>query len=101
MRIFDRLAAKSAKGAGSSLAFVLAFGTVLVWAATGPLFDYSPTWQLLINTGTTITTFLLVFLLQHSQNVKDKAMHAKLDEILRAIPEADNKLRGIEQKEEC
>lgn len=83
--------------AGSSWTFVLALSIVLVWAVTGPLFGFSDTWQLVINTGTTIVTFLMVFLIQNTQNRDTKAMQAKLDELVRATRDADNSVIGIEQ----
>ncbi len=95
-RIFTRVATLIATAAGQPLAFLLAVGTVIVWGATGPLFHYSDTWQLVINTGTTIVTFLMVFLIQNSQNRDGAAMQAKLDEILRAIREARSEFIGIE-----
>jgi low affinity Fe/Cu permease len=95
-RIFTRVATLIATAAGQPLAFLLAVGTVIVWAVTGPLFHYSDTWQLVINTGTTIVTFLMVFLIQNSQNRDGAAMQAKLDEILRAAREARSEFIGIE-----
>jgi low affinity Fe/Cu permease len=75
---------------------VLAVVVVVTWAVTGPLFHFSDTWQLVINTGTTILTFLMVFLIQHAQNVDSRAIQLKLDEVLRAIPEARSNLIDIE-----
>ncbi len=95
-RIFTRVATLIATAAGQPLAFLLAVGTIVVWAITGPLFHYSDTWQLVINTGTTIVTFLMVFLIQNSQNRDGAAMQAKLDEILRAVDEARSEFIGIE-----
>jgi len=95
-RIFTRVATLIATAVGQPLAFLLAVGTIIVWAVTGPLFHYSDTWQLVINTGTTIVTFLMVFLIQNSQNRDGAAMQAKLDEILRAITEARSEFIGIE-----
>ena len=95
-RIFTRVATLIATAAGQPLAFLLAVGTIVVWAITGPLFHYSDTWQLVINTGTTIVTFLMVFLIQNSQNRDGAAMQAKLDEILRAVHEARSEFIGIE-----
>jgi low affinity Fe/Cu permease len=93
---FDRLAA-AARGEPTASETAAALAIVLGWAASGPVFGFSDTWQLVINTGTTIVTFLMVFLIQGSQNADTKAMQAKLDEILRAIPDADDALRGIER----
>lgn len=81
---------------GSSAAFGLAVGTILVWAATGPLFRFSDTWQLVINTGTTIVTFLMVFLIQRAQNKDSRAIHLKLNEIVAALPWCSNRLISAE-----
>jgi low affinity Fe/Cu permease len=81
---------------GSAWAFVCAILIIVVWAMTGPTFHYSDTWQLIINTGTTIVTFLMVFLIQNSQNRDAAAMQAKLDEMLRAIEAAREQFIGIE-----
>ena len=86
--------------AGQPLAFVLAFGVVVAWGVTGPIFAFSDTWQLVINTGTTIVTFLMVFLIQNSTNRDAAAMQAKLDELLRAVDDARNKFIGIEHRTE-
>jgi low affinity Fe/Cu permease len=82
--------------AGQPATFVIALLIVLVWAITGPVFHYSDTWQLVINTGTTIVTFLMVFLIQNSQNRDAAAMQAKLDELLRAVDKAREQFIGIE-----
>jgi low affinity Fe/Cu permease len=95
-RIFTRIATLIATAAGRPLAFLLAIATIVVWAVSGPLFHYSVTWQLVINTGTTIVTFLMVFLIQNSQNRDGAAIQAKLDELLRAIEEARSHFVGIE-----
>lgn len=97
--MFSRIATRVSDFTGSPLAFFLALLAVLVWGISGPFFQFSEVWQLVINTSTTIITFLLVFLIQHSQNRDTKAMHKKLDELIRAIDKADNKLRGIEKEE--
>jgi low affinity Fe/Cu permease len=94
--LFTRVASFIAAAAGQPLTFLLALATVIVWAVTGPLFQFSDTWQLVINTGTTIITFLMVFLIQNSQNRDAAAMQAKLDEVLRAITEARSEFIGIE-----
>src|SRR5207244_6722088 len=78
-------------------AFLTAVLIVLIWAATGPIFHFSDTWQLIINTGTTIVTFLMVFLIQNTQNRDAKAMHLKLDELIRAIRGARNRLVDLEK----
>jgi low affinity Fe/Cu permease len=90
----------AARGTGSSLAFSLAVLLVLGWAATGPLFAYSETWQLVINTGTTIVTFLMVFLIQHAQNKDSTAIHMKLNELLAAQTGASNHLIAAEELDE-
>jgi low affinity Fe/Cu permease len=95
-RLFTFIAGRIAFFAGQPAAFVLALGTVAIWAVTGPFFGYSETWQLIINTGTTIVTFLMVFLVQNSQNRDAAAMQAKLDEIIRAIEPARGAFIGIE-----
>src|SRR3954469_17003718 len=95
-KFFNECAAKTSAGAGHPLTFALAVGVIVVWAVTGPLFNYSDTWQLVINTGTTIVTFLMVFLIQNSQNRDAAAMQAKLDELLRAVDKAREQFIGIE-----
>lgn len=82
---------------GHPFAFAANVGIILLWAAAGPIFKFSDTWQLVVNTGTTVFTYLMLFLLQSSQNRGEAAIQCKLDEILRALPEADNNLRGIEK----
>jgi low affinity Fe/Cu permease len=94
---FERLAAASSRGAGHPRAFVAAILSIVAWAATGPWFRYSDTWQLVINTGTTIVTFLMVFLIQATQNRDGAAIQAKLDELIRASA-ARNELIGVERK---
>ena len=95
-RLFTWFSSRVSAIAGQPLAFVVAFAIVLIWAATGPIFGYSDTWQLVINTGTTIVTFLMVFLIQNSQNRDAAAMQAKLDELLRAVGKARSQFIGIE-----
>lgn len=85
---------------GSPKAFILAVGTVLVWAITGPLFGWSDTWQLVINTGTTIITFLMVFLIQSTQSRDTRALHLKLDELIRVNKAARNSLVDLEEMSE-
>jgi low affinity Fe/Cu permease len=88
---FRRAANKISNWTGTAWAFLVAFGIVLVWAITGPAFDFSGTWQLVINTGTTIVTFLMVFLIQNTQNRDGKALQLKLDELIRSSrPARDN-----------
>lgn len=95
--LFDKFSCKLTKATGSSGAFVAAFSVVVIWAITGPLFQYSDTWQLVINTGTTVVTFLMVFLIQHSQNKDSLAMQLKLNELLASSTEASNRLVNIEE----
>src|SRR3989454_5843764 len=89
---FRKFAQTTSKMVGSSWAFILAVLIILVWAVTGPLFHYSDTWQLVINTGTTIITFLMVFLIQNTQNRDAKAIHLKLDELIRGVKGARTNL---------
>lgn len=89
---FHRFAIKVSDASGSPWGFALALSAVIIWAISGPFFGYSEIWQLAINTGTTIVTFLMVFLIQHAQDRDTKAIHAKLDEIIRSLPEARDQL---------
>lgn len=98
--IFNRLAKWASRAAGHPAASIIAFLTILVWATTGPLFHFSDTWQLVINTGTTIVTFLMVFLIQNSQNRDAEAVQIKLDELIFAIEKADNSLLNLEELDE-
>lgn len=93
---FGVFARKASTILGSAWAFVCAFLIIVVWGLTGPTFHYSDTWQLIINTGTTIVTFLMVFLIQNTQNRDAKAVHLKLDELIRALGPARNKLVDLE-----
>lgn len=95
-RFFAHTATNISAVAGKPLTFLLALAIVVVWAVTGPIFRYSDTWQLVINTGTTIVTFLMVFLIQNAQNRDAAAIQAKLDELLRAVGEARNRFIGVE-----
>jgi len=92
----ERASAKVTEWAGSSVAFAVAFGVILAWAITGPIFGFSDTWQLVINTSTTIVTFLMVFLIQRSQNKDSHAVHLKLNELVAAIQGASNRLISAE-----
>ncbi len=85
---------------GSAMCFAIAVVLVLVWAATGPMFGFSETWQLVINTGTTIVTFLMVFLIQNTQNTDTAAIHVKLDELIRALEPANNRMLALEELDE-
>lgn len=93
---FRRFAKRTSKVTGSSWIFLAALSLVIVWGITGPVFKYSETWQLVINTGTTIITFLMVFLIQNTQNRDSASIHLKLDELLRSTNEAKNSLIGSE-----
>ena len=95
-KFFNLCATKIATAAGQPFTFMTAVLILLIWAITGPMFGYSDTWQLIINTGTTIVTFLMVFLIQNSQNRDGAAMQAKLDELLRAVDKAREQFIGIE-----
>ncbi len=97
---FDRFASAVTRGAGSPIAFCLALFSVVIWAGLGPVFRYSEDWQLVINTSTTIITFLMVFLIQQSQNKDSVALHLKLNELLAANKQASNRMIGIESLDE-
>src|SRR6516162_1908804 len=98
MPIFDRFARWTERQLGRSLTFSLAFLSIILWAVTGPLFGWSDTWQLVINTGTTIVTFLMVFVIQNTQNRDTQALQLKLDELIRVNTDARNSLMGLEEK---
>jgi low affinity Fe/Cu permease len=93
---FGRFAARCSHYLGSRWAFIAAMGVIVVWAITGPLFHYSDTWQLVINTGTTIVTFLMVFLIQNTQNRDARAIHLKLNELIHAVDKAKNRMIDVE-----
>ncbi len=97
---FTRFAKKTSTYTGRPATFIIAVLVIVVWACTGPLFGFSDTWQLVINTGTTIITFLMVFLIQNTQNRDTEALQIKLDEIIRAIGTANNALLDLEEMDD-
>ena len=100
-QILERFSRKATEATGTSTAFILACTVIIVWIVTGPLFQFSDTWQLVINTGTTIVTFLMVFLIQRSQNKDALAIHLKLNEIVAALEGASNRLIDVEDLTEA
>ncbi|MDQ2922561.1 MAG: low affinity iron permease family protein [Acidobacteriota bacterium] len=100
-QILERFSRQATEATGTSTAFILALLVIIVWIATGPLFHFSDTWQLVINTGTTIVTFLMVFLIQRSQNKDALAIHLKLNEIVAALEGASNRLIDVEDLTEA
>lgn len=95
-QILEQFSLKATKATGTSTSFVLALTVIVIWGITGPLFQFSDTWQLVINTGTTIVTFLMVFLIQRTQNKDALAIHLKLNEIVAALEGASNRLIDVE-----
>ncbi len=100
IQFFEQFARKTSLIAGKPITFVLAFLVIIIWAVTGPMFGFSDTWQLVINTGTTIITFLMVFLVQSAQNRDAKALQLKLDELIFKMGRADNVMMEIEELSE-
>ena len=96
-KLFRKFAQSTSQLVGSSWAFMLAAVVIIVWAVTGPMFHYSDTWQLVINTGTTIITFLMVFLIQNTQNRDAKAIHLKLDELIKGVSGARTRLVNLQE----
>jgi low affinity Fe/Cu permease len=97
---FGKLAIRTAQLSGRPATFILASAIIVIWAVSGPIFGYSDTWQLVVNTGTTIITFLMVFLIQHTQNRDTLALQVKLDELILATRQARNEIVGIEEEPE-
>jgi low affinity Fe/Cu permease len=95
--LFRKFAQATSQAVGSSWAFIIAVMVLVIWATTGPMFHYSDTWQLIINTGTTIVTFLMVFLIQNTQNRDAKAIHLKLDELIKGVKGARTGFVNLEQ----
>jgi low affinity Fe/Cu permease len=95
--VFRHVARRTALAIGSPIAFAVAVAAIVAWALTGPSFGYSDTWQLVINTGTTVVTFLVVFLIQNTQNHDSRALHLKIDELLLAIKRARNTMVDLEE----
>ena len=100
-RFLEKLSFEATRATGTSIAFIIALSVIVVWGITGPLFGFSDTWQLVINTGTTIVTFLMVFLIQRAQNKDALAIHLKLNEIVAAMEGASNRLIDIEDLSEA
>ena len=98
--LMERFSYQATRATGTSLAFIVATGAIVVWALSGPIFGFSDTWQLVINTGTTIVTFLMVFLIQRAQNKDSIAIHLKLNEIVAAMKGASNRLIDVEDLSE-
>ena len=94
---FHQFSNAVSRGAGKPLTFSIACGLIVVWAISGPFFGFSETWQLVVNTATTIVTFLMVFVVQHTQNRDGEAVQAKLDDLILAVRKADNRLIGAEE----
>lgn len=99
-RLFEHFSARVAAATGRPWAFILALMVIIAWGISGPIFSWSDTWQLVINTGTTIVTFLMVFLIQNAQNRDASAIQAKLDELIRSVGHARNEFIGIEHLSE-
>lgn len=93
---FERVAQKATRLTGTSMVFIVALMIIILWLALGPVFDFSDTWQLIINTGTTIVTFLMVFLIQRTQNKDSRALHLKLNELIAALKGPSNRLVDVE-----
>jgi low affinity Fe/Cu permease len=101
LAVFRRLAQATSRAVGTSAAFCFALVVVMAWAALGPFFHYSDTWQLVINTGTTIVTFLMIFLVQYTQNRETEAVSLKLDELIRAVDAARNEMLAVDDLDDA
>lgn len=99
-QFLESLSRRATEATGTSIAFILALSVIIIWGISGPIFHFSDTWQLVINTGTTIVTFLMVFLIQRAQNKDSKAVHLKLNEIVAALEGASNRLIDVEDLSE-
>ncbi len=96
LHFFERIAQKATYFTGTTMAFIIAVSVIFTWVTTGPIFDFSDTWQLVVNTGTTIITFLMVFLIQRTQNKDSRAIHLKLNELIASLKGPSNRLVDIE-----
>lgn len=101
LNVFRRIAHSTSRAVGSSTAFCAALAIVLVWGALGPVFHFSDTWQLVINTGTTIVTFLMIFLVQNTQNRETESVSLKLDELIRAVDAARNEMLAVDDLDDA
>ena len=97
---FSNVARAASHAAGSSTAFVIAIAALIVWLVSGPFFHFNDTWQLIVNTATTVITFLMVFLIQGSQNLDTQSLHIKIDELIQVTPKADDELMDLEKMDE-
>mgnify|MGYP000281518082 CR=1 FL=1 len=100
LNFFEKVAQKATQFSGTTYAFIIALSIILIWIFTGPIFDFSDTWQLVINTSTTIVTFLMVFLIQRAQNKDSRALHLKLNELIASLKGPSNRLIDIENLNE-
>lgn len=101
LNVFRSVAHSTSRAVGSSAAFFVALGIILVWGSLGPVFHFSDTWQLVVNTGTTIITFLMIFLVQNTQNRETESVSLKLDELIRAVDAARNEMLAIDDLDDA